>query len=90
MDNKQSAKFKMYQAVEKVYQTYATDIATNPTFKAEADEFVALIPEIRRVDGLISHDRKHVAKTKNNVKDAMVAAAFAQFQEVKPHFLRYF
>ena len=72
MNNNQSAKFKMYQSVEKVCREFATDIATKPIFKTEADEFVALIPEIRRIDGLIGDDRTVVALTKNQVKDSMI------------------
>lgn len=83
MDNKQSSKFKMYQAVAKVCQTNATDIATNPAFKAEADEFVALIPEIRRVNGLIGDDLKPVAITKNQAKDAMVESALDMAKNIK-------
>ena len=73
MNNNQSAKFKMYQSVEKVCREFATDFATKPTFKTEAEEFVALIPEIRRIDSLIGDDRTVVALTKNQVKDNMIA-----------------
>ena len=72
MNNNQSAKFKMYQSVEKVCLEFATDFVSKPTFKTEADEFVALIPEIRRIDSLIGDDRTVVALTKNQVKDNMI------------------
>lgn len=72
MNNNQSAKFKMYQSVEKVCREFATDFETKPTFKTEAEEFLALIPEIRRIDSLIGDDRTVVALTKNQVKDNMI------------------
>ena len=72
MNNNQSAKFKMYQSVEKVCREFATDFAAKPTFKTEAEEFLALIPEIRRIDSLIGDDRTVVALTKNQVKDNMI------------------
>ena len=83
MDSRQNTTFKMYQTVAMVCTEFATDIATNPTFKSEADEFAALIPEIRRIDSLISDDRTLVTSAKNQTKDEMCALALDVAQNIK-------
>ncbi len=83
MDNRQNAKFKMYQAVEKICTAFASEIATNAAFKSESEEFVALIPEIRRVDSLIGDDRTFVAANKNQVKETMVGLTLDVLKNIK-------
>lgn len=83
MDKVQGVKFKMYQSIEKVCSKYPTEVALIAAFKAEADEFVALIPEIRRVDGLIGNDHTVAATTKKEIKDTMLEMAFDVNKNIK-------